>query len=77
MFEWTEDDNGVLCRQAVSKKMCEDILEAYQGRTYYDPIENEYDCCEEYDSGAPGGSSDDDESMTMTMNWLGMVMMWK
>ena len=61
VFEWTEDENGVLCRQAVSKKMREDILESYQGRTYYDPIENEYDCCEEYDSGAPGGPSDDDD----------------
>ena len=64
VFEWTEDDNGVLCRQAVSKKMREDILGTYrESQIYYDPIENEYDCCEEYDSGAPGGPSyyDDDD----------------
>jgi hypothetical protein len=62
VFEWIEDDNGVLCRQAVSKKMREDILGAYEtGQIYYDPIENEYDCCEEYDSGAPGRPLDDDD----------------
>ena len=29
---------------------------------YFDPIENEYDCCDEYDSGAPGGSMDDNDN---------------
>jgi hypothetical protein len=57
VFEWIEDDNGVLCRQAVPKKMREDILHFYRnGEIYYDPIENEYDC---YDSGAHGPDDDD------------------
>ena len=58
VFEWTEDDNGVLCRQAVPKKMREDILHFYRnGEIWYDPIENEYDC---YDSGAHEADDDDD-----------------
>lgn len=62
VFEWTEDDNGVLIRRGVSKRMNEDVLSYYQAcHVYYDPIENEYDCCEKYDSGAPGGPLDDDD----------------
>jgi hypothetical protein len=62
VFEWTEDDNGNLFRQAVSKKMRKDILDSYRVcQIHYDPIENEYDCCVEYDSGAPGGPLDDDD----------------
>ncbi|KAF8800628.1 hypothetical protein BYT27DRAFT_7216907 [Phlegmacium glaucopus] len=63
VFEWLVDDNGDLYRQAVPKKMREDILNSYLARQiYYDPIENKYDCCEEYDSGAPGGPLDDSDS---------------
>jgi hypothetical protein len=65
VFEWLEDDNGDLCRQAVPKSMREDILSTYlECHIYYDPIENEYDCCEEYDSGTPGGPLDDDDDMS-------------
>ena len=63
VFEWVEDDDGVLRRQAVSKKMRDDILDFYKDKIHYDPIENEYDCCEEYNSGATGepvGDDDDD-----------------
>ncbi|KAF8801731.1 hypothetical protein BYT27DRAFT_7261643 [Phlegmacium glaucopus] len=60
MFEWTADDNGNLCREVVPKKMREDILGSYRAcQIYYDPIENEYNCCEEYNSGAPGEPIDD------------------
>ncbi|KAF8812973.1 hypothetical protein BYT27DRAFT_7251316 [Phlegmacium glaucopus] len=60
MFEWTADDNGNLCREVVPKKMREDILGSYRAcQIYYDPIENEYDCCKEYNSGAPGEPVDD------------------
>ncbi|KAF8814312.1 hypothetical protein BYT27DRAFT_7219882 [Phlegmacium glaucopus] len=63
VFEWLVDDNGDLYRQAIPKKMRKDILDSYLARQiYYDPIENEYDCCEEYDSGAPGGPLDDSDS---------------
>jgi hypothetical protein len=68
VFEWIEDDNGALCRQAVSKKMREDILHFYKDRIYYDPIENEYDCCDEYNSGAPGEPLDDDDD---DWSWCG------
>lgn len=72
VFEWTEDDNGVLCRQAVSKNMREDILNSYPAcQIYYDPIENEYDCCEEYDSGAPGGPLNDDFDDDDSLAWYG------
>ncbi|KAF8809169.1 hypothetical protein BYT27DRAFT_7095022, partial [Phlegmacium glaucopus] len=63
VFEWLVDDNGDLYWQAVPKKMHEDILNSYLAhQIYYDPIENEYDCCEEYDSGTPGGPLDDSDS---------------
>jgi hypothetical protein len=63
VFEWEVDDNGDLCRQVVPSKMREDILSTYEAsQIYYDPIENEYDCCEEYDSGAPGGPLEDDDT---------------
>ncbi|KAF8808094.1 hypothetical protein BYT27DRAFT_7211687 [Phlegmacium glaucopus] len=63
VFEWLVDDNGDLYRQAVPKKMREDILDSYPAcQIYYDPIENKYDCCEEYDSGTPGGPLDDSDS---------------
>ena len=63
VFEWQDDDNGDLCQQAVPMKMCEDVLSTYPAyQIYYDPIENEYDCCEEYDSGASGGSLEDDDT---------------
>ena len=68
VFEWVEDDNGVLCRQAVSKKMREDILCFYKDKIHYDPIENEYNCCEEYNSGAPGEPLDDDDDI---FSWCG------
>ena len=61
VFEWVEDENGDLYRQATSKKMREDNLGNYPARQiHYDPIENEYDCCREYDSGAFGEPFDDD-----------------
>ena len=57
-----EDDNGVLIQRGVSKRMNEDVLSYYQVcHIYYDPIKNEYDCCEKYDLGAPGGPLDDDD----------------
>jgi len=60
VFEWVVNDDGDLFREAVPKKMREDVLSDYPPhQVYYDPIENEYDCCEEYDSGAPGESSND------------------
>lgn len=69
VFEWTEDDNGVLCRQAISTRMREDVLCTYKEyQIYYDPIENEYDCCDEYNSGAPGGFLDDDDD---DLSWYG------
>jgi hypothetical protein len=74
VFEWQEDDNGVLCRQAVPKSMREDILGAHLAcQIYYDPIENEFDCCEEYDSGAPGGrlDGDDDDDTIDGVSWDG------
>jgi hypothetical protein len=72
VFEWTEDDNGVLCRQAVSRKMREDILNSYpECQIYYDPIDNEYDCCVEYDSGAPGGPFNNDDDDDDSMSWYG------
>ena len=39
--------------------MREDILDAYQGQIYYDPIESKYDCCEEYHLCTPGDDDDD------------------
>ena len=73
VFEWIEDDNGVLYRQPVSKKMREDVLGSFKAsQIYYDPIDNEYDCCEEYDSGAPGGPSDaDDDADDDDAVWYG------
>jgi hypothetical protein len=72
VFEWIEDDNGNLCRQAVSKKMREDTLDSYlASQIYYDPIENEYDCCIEHDSGAPGGPMDDDDDDDDDFFWSG------
>ena len=63
VFEWVANENGNLVREAVPKKMREDVLGNYPDRQiYYDPIENEYDCCEEYDSGAPGEPFDDNDS---------------
>jgi hypothetical protein len=63
VFEWLVNDKGELFREAVPKKMREDVLGNYPDRQiYYDPIENEYDCCEEYDSGAPGEPFDDNDS---------------
>ena len=76
MFEWQEDDNSVLCQQAIPKKMHEDILYSYPVRQiYYDPIENEYDYCEEYDSGAPGGGpldDDNDDALYLNGDDMGM-----
>src|SRR5271169_6409383 len=40
--------------------MGEDVVGDYPpSQVYYDPIENEYDCCEEYDSGALGEAPND------------------
>lgn len=62
VFEWQEDVNGVLYRQVVPKRLREDVLYFYpECQIYYDPIENEYDCCVEYNSGASGGPLDDDD----------------
>jgi len=63
VFEWRRDDydSDVWIRESISTNMREDILKFYQGATYYDPIENEYDCCAEYDSGAAAGPLDDDD----------------
>jgi hypothetical protein len=70
VFEWVENDNGDLFREAVSKKMREDVLADYPARQiYYDPIENEYDCCREYDSGAPGEASNDYDNADDTISW--------
>ena len=63
VFEWEEDDNGSLSRQAIPMKLRKDILDSYPAsQIYYDPIENEYDCCDQYDSGAPGGPLDNDDT---------------
>ena len=52
--------------------MREDVLGAYRVcHIYYDPIENEYDCCEEYDSGTPGGPLDDDDDVGSVLSWYG------
>lgn len=70
VFEWQEDNNGDLWWQAVPKKMCKDILYIYPThQIYYDPIENEYNCCEEYDSGAPGGGPLDDDNTNDGVSW--------
>lgn len=70
VFEWVVDDDGALVREAVPKKMREDVLGNYPDRQiYYDPIENEYDCCEEYDSGVPGESFDDNDSDYGDFSW--------
>ena len=63
VFEWTEDDNGILCQQAIPMRMCKDILHLYPGKTYYDAIENEYNCCDEYDSSEPGRPPVDDDDL--------------
>ena len=63
VFEWTEDDNGILHWQAVLMRMRKDILHLYQGKTYYDVIENEYDCCDEYDLSEPGRPPVDDDDL--------------
>ena len=43
--------------------MHKDILHLYQGKTYYDAIENEYNCCDEYDSSEPGRPLVDDDDL--------------
>jgi hypothetical protein len=63
VFEWLVNDHGDLIREAVPKKMREDVLGSYPAyQIHYNPIENEYDCCDKYDSGIPGESFDDDDS---------------
>ena len=70
VFEWVVNDNGDLFREAVSKKMREDVLADYPARQiYYDPIENEYDCCREYDSGASGEASNYYDDADDTISW--------
>ncbi|KAF8805256.1 hypothetical protein BYT27DRAFT_7297597 [Phlegmacium glaucopus] len=68
VFEWTADDNGNLCWEVVPKKMHEDILGSYRAcQIYYDPIENEYDSCKEYNSGVPGEPVEDDRILPARM----------
>jgi hypothetical protein len=71
VFEWVVNDDGDFVRQAVPRKMREDVLGDYPpSQVYYDPIENEYDCCEEYDSGAPGEASNDyDDDGDDAISW--------
>src|SRR5271168_1605600 len=50
--------------------MREDVLADYPARQiYYDPIENEYDCCREYDSGASGEASNYYDDADDTISW--------
>ena len=52
VFEWLPDDSGELRRMGVSSKLREDTLDTYApDEIRYDPITNEYDCCEEFGSG--------------------------
>jgi hypothetical protein len=52
VFEWPEDEFGCRYRTGVSVKMREDVLNSYApDEIRYDPLRNEYDCCEEFGSG--------------------------
>ena len=62
VFEWLLNSEGDLVRVSVSRKMREQTLGSYPTyQVYYDPIENEYDCCEEFDSGAKNVNIDDED----------------
>ena len=74
VFGWAVNDNGNFIWQAIPKKMHEDVLVDYPpSQVYYGPIKNEYDCCEEYKSSAPG-EAPNDYNNDNTISW--MLMMW-
>ena len=56
--------------------MHHDVLGDYPpSQVYYDPIENEYDCCKEYDSDAPGEAPndyDDDDTISWGADDVGV-----
>ena len=64
VFEWEVPDDyepSKLVRKAVVKKMREDTLGYYsESQRRYDPVRNEWDCCELFGSGT--GEGDDWES---------------
>ena len=69
VFEWVRNSAGDLIRESVSARMREETLGFYPtNQIYYDPIENEYDCCEEYNSGA-GNVNVDDNDIEDDLRW--------
>lgn len=70
VFEWVHNSDGDLVRESVSAKMREQTLSFYPTfQIYYDPIENEYDCCEEYNSGAVNDNMDDNDIDDDDISW--------
>ena len=50
--------------------MHEDVLADYPAcQIYYDPIENKYNCCREYDSGTPGEASNNYDNANDIISW--------
>ena len=62
VFEWLKNSEGDLVRVSVSAKMRERTLGSYATyQIYYDAKENEYDCCDEYNSGVKNVNVDDND----------------